>query len=474
MKYILLFIHALAIAAYQLFFGDPIAVTASAPASVNGGEEFAVEIRVNKAQVSGFAKLQVNIPAGFEAREGESKGGSFTASGTLVKIIWTSVPADPEFTVKVMLKAPAGENGDKQLTGKFSYIENNVKQEAEFSPITVKVGAGQVASSEPSSTTNNASSEPAATSSSNETTAASTDKQESFSKPGEPDASVSAERTITNAGPNTYQVSVRIKKGNIKGFAKFSDKIPADYKAEDIERSGASFETKAGEVKYIWTSIPDKEEITIIYKLVPEKKVMSGAAVISGGQFSYIESDKTKKYALGPQSLDGSANQPVATEKADVTNVATETPANINTQENAQPQTTSEPQTVTTTEPTPEPAANNNPAPVENKTAQEPATTASAKGGKVHYSVQIGAFKNSVNAGALGRKFSIGENVKTEMEDGFTKCVVGKYGEYKTARDQREGIRSKGATDAFVTAYNSGKRITVQEALMVSSQKWFR
>jgi hypothetical protein len=60
------------------------------------------------------------------------------------------------------------------------------------------------------------------------------------------------------------------------------------------------------------------------------------------------------------------------------------------------------------------------------------------------------------------------------MAQGFTKYTVGSHKEYKSAHDAREVIKSKGVVGPFVTAYNTGKRITVQEALMITSQKWFR
>ena len=90
--------------------------------------------------------------------------------------------------------------------------------------------------------------------------------------------------------------------------------------------------------------------------------------------------------------------------------------------------------------------------------------------------VQIGAFTNSaVGATKLSRKFNISENIKSEMAGGFSKFMVGSHTEYKNARDHREKIRNNNRVgSAFVVAYNTGKRITVQEALMISNQKWFR
>lgn len=108
------------------------------------------------------------------------------------------------------------------------------------------------------------------------------------------------------------------------------------------------------------------------------------------------------------------------------------------------------------------------------KTSNENNAVITKKEGNVLYLVQIGAFRAAIASEKLAKKFSISENIKSEMAEGYNKFMVGNFNEYKFARDHRETIKQKGCADAFVIAYNGPKRITVQEALMITNQKWFK
>ena len=61
-----------------------------------------------------------------------------------------------------------------------------------------------------------------------------------------------------------------------------------------------------------------------------------------------------------------------------------------------------------------------------------------------------------------------------ERHEGWIKYTTGRYGAYQEARDQRQAYVSGGHNfpGPFVAAYNNGDRITVQEALMLSQQRW--
>ena len=59
------------------------------------------------------------------------------------------------------------------------------------------------------------------------------------------------------------------------------------------------------------------------------------------------------------------------------------------------------------------------------------------------------------------------------MHQGWHKYTVGKFSIYKGARNYREIIKNQHKIKGpFVTAYNNGTRITVQEALMISKDQW--
>ena len=58
------------------------------------------------------------------------------------------------------------------------------------------------------------------------------------------------------------------------------------------------------------------------------------------------------------------------------------------------------------------------------------------------------------------------------QSDILTLLIQGRFDQYKEARNKRNDLNSNEFPGPFVTAYNFGKRITVQEALIISKQNW--
>jgi cell division septation protein DedD len=443
-KPLIILFNTVSVFLFSFFFGDtPVTISGNFPKNAGVATEFVAEIKINKGSVGGFAKLQLEVPQGFTVKEIDSKTGNFSFATNIAKIIWTAMPNEPEFTVKFAITADASAAGAKTITSKFSFVSNNNKEAVEMAPAEIMIGDG---SETPVATT----STPPATE-----TAPVTSATQSFDNPAEPNSDIVSSRNITaGATSNEYNVEVKIKKSAIKGFAKYQEVLPVGFNAKGDKLNGSSFSVSDGKLKFVWVSLPNDDELVISYIL--EKTASASAdAKLDNGEFSYLENDQSKKVKM-PVDVIGISGAVTSAQKeaAQTLTVA------------AEPVT----QPVTTgTEPTTtEPVATTEPVKTESN------KTTAKKEGNVIYNVQIGAFTNSIQSSVLANKFNISESIKSEMTQGFNKFMVGNFGEYKEARSHREEIKQKGCNSAFVVAYNGAKRITVQEALMITSQKWFK
>jgi hypothetical protein len=444
-KPFIIFFNTVSVFLFSFFFGDtPVTLTGNFPKNAKIATEFTAEIKVNKGSIGGFAKLQLEVPQGFTVKEVDSKNGNFSFAGTIAKIIWTSTPSDPEFMVKFAISADASAAGVKTITSKFSYVNNNNKEVVEMTPAEITVG--DVVAETPATTTET----PPATESNNVTP--STTPPPSFDNPSEPNSNIMCSRTISN-GPsaNEYNVEVKIKKGGIKGFAKYQETLPAGFNAKGGQTSQSSFSVSDGKLKFVWVSLPPDEELIVSY-ILEKGSEAAAESKLDNGEFSYLENDQSKKVKLAVDVISGSSGELARRETTPTPTTTTE--ANTNQ--------------LTTTEPVK--TENTSVDPIKT----EPKEVVARKEGNVQYHVQVGAFKNAIQSDVLAKKFNISETIKSEMAEGYSKFMVGNFGEYKQARSHRENVKQKGCNSAFVVAYNGAKRITVQEALMITSQKWFK
>ncbi len=486
LKYLFFILNSVVIIIYNLFVGDGVSLSAKIPSSATPGKEFFIEVTIKKTNVSGFAKLQIDLPAGLTASEVESKGAAYTFENHHVKYIWTGLPNEEEITIKFAVQSHPAIVGTGQIIGKFSYIQNNTKELVEFGPIDIVFSSEQIADT-------NTKPDSGATT--------------TFVRPNEPNADVSCIRKVTSVRPGEeYDVELTLKKGSIKGFAKLQDEIPLGFMVTGLETDGSTFSFSEHRAKFVWPSIISKEEIKVSYKMINIGKQTQPLDL--KGEFSYIENETTKRIEVPVTTVnpDGTVSQatpePIAATK-DTTTTVTATPVNTTTftpetkidssitsvpTTSTTPVTTNTETPVTTNTVTETPTntvavvENKNTDPPEVKNVKPPIETTTKnnnvipppQNGKVNYMVQIGAFRRSISSDALSVKFGISEQINTQMHEGYNKFLVGNFSEYKQARDHRENVKGKGVSDAFVTAYNSGKRITVQEALMITNQKWFK
>jgi hypothetical protein len=459
-KYLFILVNAFTVFIYSLFGGDNgITLSVNIPKTIIAGQEVPIEIKVTKGSMSGFAKLQLELPEGLSLKELDNKGANYSYSDGIAKWVWASLPSENDIIVKATLVAASSASGAKTIGAKYSFVENNAKQVVEMVPFEITIEAPENANTSQTST-------PETTANTNTEAEAATATNTSVSNSNkEPAGNVTVVRTIskgTNDGE--YIVNLKVKKGATRGFARYSDDLKSGVIAKAITTDGSSFSVADGKVKFVWVSVLIKDELELSYSLTSTTSI----AMTLKGEYSYLEDNQSKKYLLTPEPLEINLAPAVATNTTEP--VTTPTVAMVTPTETVALETP----TVAVVTPTETVAVIT---PTETPTNTNPVNETVAKNdGSVNYMVQIGAFTNgNVTASVLKQKFGISETVKSEMQGGFSKFMVGSHREYKGARDQRERIRNNnGVKSAFVVAYNLSKRITVQEALMISNQKWYK
>ena len=433
-KQLILLFHVFGMFLYQFIFSGDVTVIQQLPSKMNPGEEVVVEIIIHKDQLTGFSKVQQVLPAGFSAEVVESKGATFSFKDNKVKFIWMALPSEEEFTISYKLKADETTSGDFTIGGKFSFIFESERKNIEISPSTISVSQEVLANNEEEPKEEEVTEEVTEDITQNPVEEA-TEKVSEVAIPAEP--KINCVRTITEKTEGNYTVSLTVTKENIKGFSKIIEQIPTGFTATEGESSEGIFSFKNQEAKILWMSVPKDKELKVSYHLVAAENTPNKDYQVNG-TFSYLHNDETNKHIINPSTIQLNfpeeviANEPEKTEEKEETN--------------DEVMAIEEKPTITST-PNPETG--------------------------VSYKVQVAAGHKTVANNYFASKFNLTDEISTINHEGWIKYLVGNFNEYKQARDKRNTVRGKINT-AFVTAYNSGKRITVQEALMISNQKWYK
>lgn len=469
-KFIFILVNTISLFLFSLFSADDVKIAHNIPASMKPGQEVNIEIKITKGVAGGFAKMQLEVPSWMDVSEIDSKGANFSYVEGTAKWVWANLPTEDVLVIKCSLKPSETASGKATIGGKYSFIENNAKSVVEMTPFDFEVSESAVVTNntKPVETKSITASETNTTANTTNTTPEETPVTTTpvANSNTEPAGNITIKRTISKGGSSDeYVVNIKVEKGNTKGFARYSDDLPAGITAKAIKTEGASFSVADGKVKFVWVAVPEKEELFLAYSL-------SGitSPITLNGEYSFLEQNQSKKVNVTPEAINPEgpvANSTPTTAAAETTTTAANTPTGAVASNTTATDNSTANTNTTSTDNTANTNANTNTNPAENLTKRE---------GNVNYMVQIGAFTNSnVSAQRLKNKFKISEKIQSEMQGGFSKFMVGSHGEYKSARDHREKVKNNnGVQSAFVVAYNTGKRITVQEALMISNQKWFK
>jgi hypothetical protein len=433
------------------FFDGDVAVKILGPATVTAGDEFQVTVTLNKGKLESFSRLLQDLPAGLKATSINSSNADFTFKDNKIRLIWLKLPEGDSIKVTYTIKVDQRLKGTFNLSGRFSYIQNNERQTVEAAPVAILINPNP--NIDPKLIVD----------------------IKDFKGLVVPEiiptglAPVACIREVpepTGDADNSYVVNMLVYKENAQKFAKIEESVPSNFTAIKIDSKDGIFVFKDGMAKFLWMSLPSAPYFIVSYRLVPNPGVTTPPTLT--GKFSYVEDEKTivkdiiqKDVKLASLSADDIRK---------MINELTAAPALLIAQKDTVKTDTTKliaQQTVKT-----EKQKKNW---LQRRTETTNLANMLEPEEGVYFRVQIAAGHKPVNIRRYFRKFKIADEIRTEEHEGWVKYSIGSYPEYRQARDYRVHIwNTTLIADAFVSAYNSGARITVQEALMITNQKWYK
>lgn len=113
MKILFITFHLLAISLLSLFSLDldEPTVKQEIPLAFTKSGTSVVKVKIDKSDLEGFAKLEINIPRGYIVRAMETKGASFTFSEQKIRFVWMNLPQVDQFQITYQL-VKNGSEGD--------------------------------------------------------------------------------------------------------------------------------------------------------------------------------------------------------------------------------------------------------------------------------------------------------------------------------------------------------------------------
>lgn len=505
LRYIFILLNVAFLAGLRGLSGDSsTTVTQYVPNSALTGTEFIEEIVITKpSTVNSFAKLEQQLPKGMVAVGLDIKGGVLTQDeNNLVKIIWYKISDLDQFTIKLRILVDHETSlNEYALSCRFAYLEKNNKYtvNSSSSKILIEKGADKQIDENEKELTKIA-----------DTTLhrALTDNIDKMLR----EAGVACTQVSEMLSKTEAKIDVRVIKGKVSGFAKIEEPICEGVTAVNIENGGGVFSFADGKVKYVWTDLPAGQNVTVSFKLIRNKEAGWLNRCTVEGDFSYLDGEKSLRCNFNSVTVDfekgitvsnvplpanaaaqlavneNKPNEAEQNKAVAVTNESERIATNTQTttektieemhaksKESDIVKTENEPLKESKTESANQTAASNNKQEVaEASNKSNKAMSGSASTAGLVFKVQVCATHRTVDANFVKTNYKLPEEVVQEMHEGWFKFTVGGYGQYVEARNKREELAPYNLPGPFVTAYNNGSRITVQEALMISKQQWVK
>ena len=315
-KFILFSLNLIFLVTYKFFFGGEVLVSQDFPSQIASGETFTIEVTIEKGEREGFAKWQQELPEGFIASAVQTAGATFSFKKNTVKLIWMALPENENFTISYEVRTDPSLNASYELSGKFSYIDENKRRDINCDVKKINIGAGgpaMAAKEEPKNEVKKeeikeetpVAEEKKEVSSGAAVAAVPTPKKEEpkqaksgvvISNTVATTEDVKVERTINVMNDGSYVVNLVIDKKNYESFGKVEEYIPTGFVASELKNDEGMFSFNNNVMKILWMALPPKSTLEVSYKLRSTSDELDSATV--HGVFSFLRGEESVQLAM--------------------------------------------------------------------------------------------------------------------------------------------------------------------------------
>lgn len=427
------------------------------PEQVVPGGNFELVLNVSKKDIKNYSRIQMDLPKGFSAQLIDGKNGTFSFIDNQIKLIWFTLPMEDEFQVKIKVFSDATFAGTTEFKGVVTYLVGNERKEKKIKTNKIEFTQNAIVSE-------------------TQTISSLSPKQDA-----EIVASIKCLRKLTKSTflpGEKSRIQVRVSKKNINGLGKLIETLPQGFTAQEVQNNGAVFSFSNNQVKFLWMTLPAEDDFMVEYEIIADAQISEGSFFVEG-LFTYLEGEDTKQYVI-PSDKVNLKNTPAPKEEPIVksettpvvkTEVKKETTTPVKTETSPVAKAEVKKEATAPVKSTPKPVASKPKA--ESNTVASSSTQIENMPEGVSYRVQICATKRPVNSDYFVKNHQFSEKIYVNMHEGWHKFTVGGFEVYQDARNRREEVKQNNKIPGpFVIAYNKNDRITVQEALMITKQKW--
>ncbi|UCG27144.1 MAG: hypothetical protein JSV24_09225 [Bacteroidales bacterium] len=418
----IIFISMILVLLSNTVFTQEVSISMTVPDRMVAGTDITVEVQVGITGHQGFARFQQELPAGITATAGLSSNADFSFEDQKVNLIWLKLPEIDPLRFNYTIHAHQTLKGSFSLGGKFSYIEEDDRDEVNLSPQIIAISPSPDIA--PDLVVDIKDFEPG---------------KEVITLQEQPFELACYRQVPYRSGlEDAWIVNLLLSRGKIEKLGRIEEVIPEGFSAEIISGRNSIFSFESGIVKFLWMQLPEDPLIVVTYKLIPVSgQTMDGKRI--EGTFAYMEGETSRSIPV--------VERGIQLADASISDLA----SFIGTMERPEEKPViREPQPVRRTDP---------PAVVEG----------------VIYKVQVLAARSPVQTDTYFRPFGIQGEIISEFHEGWYKYTCGSFSTYREAREYlNQLLRSEGLSEAFICAYSQGKRIPVRTALQLTNQQWFR